>query len=396
MRSHVKPVVLTLLSVVAALLEHLPSRAVQHNPGQSLVQPLAQAQPETQGASLPQSVANQLLQDMAWRSFVPRPEVRIVRTEQTLVDGCLSIAPPNVPCTAIGIRGWKVTMEARQNRWIYHATKERGFKLNGLASVSPTITNQVLEEASWRSGLPLSKLKLYWVENKTWGNSCLQLPGAGFCTAAKMPGWQVTITDGEKQRWVYRTGLSYTVLFDTTASQISKKLPPDFTQGTANAVLQDMSRRTGIPQSALQVIRAERQTWNSCLGVAPPGTSCSQVGLPGWRVVAEGQQQHWVYHVANGRGLKLNSPESLPKSLVRGVLKDVYPSTESPPPNLKIFWVEQKVWADSCRGFPASSPGTCTPGEFPGWIVTTTDGQKRWVYHTALFTGASLYSSSNN
>jgi|GEM_PF-2119206 len=394
-RTHVKPVGLIALLTIASLMAHLPSRAGEYTSEQSLAQTVAINQPEIQGASLPQPLAAQLVQDMAWRSFVPRNEVRIVRTEEAVLDGCRDVEPPEMFCQAMGLPGWKVTIEAREHRFVYHATKTQGFKLNGSASVSPKITNQVLEEASWRSGLPLSKLKLYWVENKTWNDGCFGLPGIGSCIAAKMPGWQVTVTDGEKQRWVYRTGLSHTVLFDAAASQISKNLPTDFSQGTANAVLQDMSKRTGIPQKELQVVRAERQTWDGCLGVAPPGTSCTRIGLPGWRVVVEGNQQHWVYHVASGRGLKLNGPESLPRSLMRAVLNDVYSPTEPPPPNLQVFWAEQKVWSDSCRGFPASSPGICTPGNFPGWIITTTNGHKRWVYHMGLLIGGSLHSESS-
>ncbi|WP_143842262.1 hypothetical protein [Nostoc sp. 106C] len=373
---------MTVLLASIFVINNFPSRA-------------AQTQPETKGASLPTSLRDKILQDMAWRSFVPKPEVQILRTEEALFNGCLDVAPLDQLCSAIGLRGWKVTIAARQNRWIYHATQNYGFKLNARASLSPAIANEVLEEASWRSGLPFSQLKIYWVENKTWDNSCFGLPGLISCIAAKTPGWQVTVTDGTKQRWVYRTGLSYSALFDIAASQINPKIPPNFTKGTANAVLQDMSKRTAIPLAALQVVSAEPRILNGCLDIAPPGTACTEIGLPGWRVVAQGYQQRWVYHVATGRGLKLNGPESLPRKLVRGVLKDVYPATETPPANLKIFWVEQKVWTDSCRGFPVSVPkDICTPGNFPGWIVTTTNGEQNWVYHTGLYEGATLFSTS--
>lgn len=373
---------MTVLLASILVVANFPSRA-------------AQTQVETKGATLPTSLKDKLLQDMAWRSFVPKPEVQILRTEESLFNGCLDVAPPDQPCNAIGLPGWKVTLAARQNRWIYHATQNYGFKLNGLASLSSAIANEVLEEVSWRSGLPVSRLKIYWAENKTWGNGCFGLPGLISCIAAKTPGWQVTITDGGKQRWVYRTGLSYSALFDIAASQINPKIPPNFTKGTANAVLQDMSKRTAIPLSALQVVSAEPRTWDGCLGIAPPETACSKIALAGWRVVAQGYQQRWVYHVATGRGLKLNGLESLPRKLVRGVLKDVYPATEQPPANLKIFWAEQKVWTDSCRGFPVSVPkDICTPGNFPGWIVTTTNGEQSWVYHTGLYEGASFFSTS--
>ncbi|HEY9597870.1 MAG TPA: hypothetical protein V6D33_09385, partial [Cyanophyceae cyanobacterium] len=176
-RSHIKPAGLIVLLTMASLMAHLPSRAGEYTYEQSLSQTVATNQPQIQGASLPQPLAAQLIQDMAWRSFVPRNEVRIVRTEEAVLDGCRDVAPPDMPCQAMGVPGWKVTIEAREHRFVYHATQAHGFKLNGFASVSPKITNQVLEDASWRSGLPVSKLKLYWVENKTWSDGCFGLPG---------------------------------------------------------------------------------------------------------------------------------------------------------------------------------------------------------------------------
>jgi hypothetical protein len=112
---------MTVLLASIFVINNFPSRA-------------AQTQPETKGASLPTSLRDKILQDMAWRSFVPKPEVQILRTEEALFNGCLDVAPLDQLCSAIGLRGWKVTIAARQNRWIYHATQNYGFKLNARAS----------------------------------------------------------------------------------------------------------------------------------------------------------------------------------------------------------------------------------------------------------------------
>ncbi|HLO86735.1 MAG TPA: hypothetical protein VK203_17280 [Nostocaceae cyanobacterium] len=347
-----------------------------------------------QTGSLPPALADKIMQDMAWRSFVPKKEVRITRTEKATFNGCLDVAPLDSACTAIAIPGWKVTIEARKNKWTYHTIPNGKFVVNGLASIDKAITNQVLAIAAWRSDLPISQLRINWVENKTWSNSCSDLPGINNCINAKMPGWQVTVTDGKNQTWLYRTGLSYSVLYNSAASKINKNIAQDFTQGTANTILQDMSKRSGIPVKELQVTKAEPRTFNGCLSIATPETACNEIGLLGWRVIAEGYQQRWVYHVVPGKGLKLNGVESFPRQLLDTLIKDIANFAKVPEANLKTYWIEQKVWNNDCRGLNSiNSTPTCKPGFFPGWIVKITDGSQIWTYHTAIFQGGVLHST---
>jgi hypothetical protein len=331
---------------------------------------------------------------MAWRSFVPKKEVKITRTEKTTFNGCLDVAPVDGLCPAIALPGWKVTIAARQNKWTYHTIPNGKFVVNGFASINQDIKSQVLAQAAWHSDLPSSQLRINWIENKTWGNSCFDLPGINNCINAKMPGWQVTVTDGKNQNWVYRTGLSYSVLYDSAASKINQNIPKDFTQATAKTVLQDMSKRSGIPDKQLQITKAERRTFNGCLSIAPPETPCNEIGLLGWRVVAEGYQQRWIYHVVPGKGLKLNGVESVPRQLLGTLIKDIANLAKVPEANLKTDWVEQKVWNNDCRGINSiNSTPTCNSGFFPGWIVKITDGTQIWTYHTAIFQGGVLHST---
>lgn len=346
-----------------------------------------------QTETLPPSLANKIIQDMAWRSFVPKQEVQIIRTEKATLDGCLDVAPLDGLCQAIGLPGWKVTIKARKNQWTYHAIRNGQFVLNGLGSIDKAMTNQVLAAAAWRSDLPISQLRINWVENKTWGNSCFDLPGITNCINAKMPGWQVVVKDNKNQSWVYRTGLSYSVLYDSAASKITKNIPKDFTQATANAVLQDMSKRSGIPVNQLQVTKAESRTFNGCFNIAPPGTACNKMALSGWRIIAEGYQQRWVYHVVPGKGVKLNGVESVPRQLLNTLIQDNANLAKVPESQLKVHWVEQKVWTDDCRGLNSINTPNCNRGFFPGWIVKITDGSQIFTYHTAIFQGGVLHST---
>jgi hypothetical protein len=216
--------VLLLLSLTSLLsLESLQVQAKSNVSDSSTQGTPVQASRAMSAAKLPKSVANGVLQDMSRRTGMPTSDLRIVGVEQQLFNGCLSVASPDTPCTAIGISGWRVTVQGRQQRWVYHATQNHGLKLNGLSSIARSLANAALQDASRRSGLPTSQLKIFWVEPKAWPNGCLGIdkPGVG-CTLAQVPGWQVTVANGQK-RWVYRTGLSgNNVLLDVAASQPQK------------------------------------------------------------------------------------------------------------------------------------------------------------------------------
>lgn len=213
-------VLLVLLLASLLGIKNLQAQAKPNVSDKPAERNLTQAPKTLTAASLPKPVAKAVLQDMSGRTGMPTSDLRIVGVEQKMFDGCLSIAPPDKFCNAFGISGWRVTVEGRQQRWVYHATKNHGLKLDGLSSLSRSVANAALQDASVRSRLPTSKIKIFWAEQKTWPNGCLGIdqPGVG-CTQAQIPGWQVTVANGQK-RWVYRTGLSgNNVQLDVAASQ---------------------------------------------------------------------------------------------------------------------------------------------------------------------------------
>ena len=77
----------------------------------------------TQPASdltLPNSVAEAVLQDASSRSNLPREQLQIAGTQQqSWPDGCLGLAEPETFCPQIVVSGWKVTVQGKEKRFIY-------------------------------------------------------------------------------------------------------------------------------------------------------------------------------------------------------------------------------------------------------------------------------------
>jgi hypothetical protein len=64
----------------------------------------------------------------------------------------------------------------------------------------------------------------------------------------------------------------------------------------AKAVLQDASTRSKLSSQELRIVNAKPQNWpDGCLGLASPGTFCTQIVVVGWQVTVEGGQRSFVY-----------------------------------------------------------------------------------------------------
>jgi outer membrane lipoprotein-sorting protein len=163
----------------------------------------------------------------------------------------------------------------------------------------------------------------------------------------------------------------------------SNRLP----RPVANAVLQDLSRRQGIPKRELQITDYSQQTWrNGCLELAQPGELCTQALVPGWRVVVSNGRQNWIYHTnSNGRFLRLNDTRNptgrLPGSIRNAVLQDVSRRLQEQTSQLTIIESQQQTWRNGCLEL-ADDNQVCTQALVPGWRVVVSNGRQNWIYHT--------------
>lgn len=77
----------------------------------------------------------------------------------------------------------------------------------------PSLIQDVLEEASQRSGLPSSAFDKITAQRTTWRNGCLGVEEPGqICTQALVPGWRITLST-ETQTWVYHTATDGRIRF---------------------------------------------------------------------------------------------------------------------------------------------------------------------------------------
>lgn len=160
----------------------------------------------------------------------------------------------------------------------------------------------------------------------------------------------------------------------------AKQLPSSI----ANAVLKDLSSRTGIPAQKLRVTNYSGKTWaNGCLGLPKSGEFCTQALIEGWRVVASDGNKTWVYRTdTSGRTLRRENQAasvSLPKSVEAAVLQNVSQQSGLPISALRIVGFEGRGWNGGCIGGPAVD---CAPVSEQGWQVTVEGSQQRWVYVT--------------
>lgn len=185
------------------------------------------------------------------------------------------------------------------------------------------------------------------------------------------------------------TGL--TLMLSATAAPINPTVQMVKSRGdrlprrVANAVLQDLSRRTGIPIDQLKIVEFSQKTWsNGCLGLPQPDEFCTQVLVEGWRVVVSDGRQTSIYRTdSTGRNLRLETQNAadLPQSVTDAVLQEASQRTNLPISQLRIVEAERRQWSDGCLGLGGSGV-FCTAIVVPGWLVSVKAGQQLLVYRT--------------
>ena len=259
--------------------------------------------------------------------------------------------------------------------------RSQRFRLNRLPA---NVLNAIRQDLTRQQRI--SQLIVVSYSRRNWTDGCLGLgKPEESCLAAIVPGWRVVVSDGN-QTWTYRTDSSGRTLRlenQTTGgnSQVS----------VTNAVLREVSRRTGLPTSDFRIVESQRRNWsNGCLGLFSPGIACTQAIVPGWRIVVANGQQRWVYRTnESGSVVKLDTAASnigeLPKSVVDAVLREASQYLNLPVSQLQIVETQAKRWQNQCIGITQAPRLFCGPIDqesIPGWQVVVAGGEQRLVYRT--------------
>jgi hypothetical protein len=166
-----------------------------------------------------------------------------------------------------------------------------------------------------------------------------------------------------------------------TPTEISQ-LPPI----VADAVRQDLAEREGILAEDINIINYQQYTWNNgCLELAGADELCTQVLVPGWRVMLSDGNSNWTYHTNDhADSLRLaasDTSKDLPSSVKDPILQDASQKLQVPISQLNITSAERHTWSDGCLEL-AGADEFCTQALVPGWRVTVNAGEETLVYHT--------------
>jgi hypothetical protein len=149
----------------------------------------------------------------------PRRLQVAVYSQQIWTDGCLGLGKPDELCTQIFIEdGWRVVMSHQDQIWVYRTDGEGQIvrlesSSNALSELPRDIAEPVLSDARSRSRPSNSDLHIVAAQRLDWSNSCLGLYQPGVrCIQSNIPGWRVTVSQGERQTWIYRTNSTGTIV----------------------------------------------------------------------------------------------------------------------------------------------------------------------------------------
>ena len=176
--------------------------------------------------TLPQSISQAVLRDASRVSGVKIPDLQITQVTSTNFSNPCAFKFGEV-CTREynPIPGWIVIVQVKEQSWTYHVNKS-GSQILLDPKISSNqlpkkIANAVLSNASKRSGLAVSSLKITQSIQKTFSNSCVFNFGE-VCTQnfAPIKGWEVIIKV-KSQFWTYHVDITGTrIVLDPQVTKI--------------------------------------------------------------------------------------------------------------------------------------------------------------------------------
>lgn len=288
--------------------------------------------------TLPPAVSEAVTRDAAQLLGLSADKLQIIDAQrQTWPNGCLGLNFPDRGCTEALVQGWRVTLRAGDRQLVYR-TDDSGntvYLENGVNALPAAVREAVLTAAARQSGLPRNQLRITQAYSRLWNDSCLGVNiGPTPCAFISISGWQVIVEGRNNSLLVYHTNQDGSNLrFNEVASRFdppSDQLP----NAIARAVLEAAGRQTQLPPGRLRIVKAERHTWDGCLGIyLTPDQVCTKIAIPGWQVTVRGENNLLVYHTnQEGSDVRLNVAASQIEGNNSAINPVPIPQNELPPP----------------------------------------------------------------
>ncbi|MBE9208091.1 hypothetical protein IQ244_16470 [Nostoc sp. LEGE 06077] len=352
---------------------------------------------------LPRGIANIIISDAARRARVSTGQVRITQaTRKTFGNPCIFNFGEVCTREYNPIQGWEVIVSVEGQSWIYH-TNESGSQIvldpqindsgsDNSYQLPRAIANNILRDASRRSGVSTSNLRITQATRKTFGNAC-EFNFGEVCTQQYDPieGWEV-IVRVERQSWTYHSNESGSqIVLDPNTNDSGSENSGQLPRAIANNILRDASRRSSVSTSNLRITQATRKTFsNPC--VFNFGEVCTREYNPvqGWEVIVQVERQSWTYH-SNESGSQIvldpnindsgsENSGQLPRTIADRILRDASRRSGEDESDLRIAQAERKTFGNSCE-FNFGEVCTREYNPIEGWEVIVRVRRQTWTYH---------------
>ncbi|GBE95568.1 hypothetical protein NCWK1_5356 [Nostoc cycadae WK-1] len=300
------------------------------------------------------------------------------------------------------IKGWEVIVTVQNQYFTYHVD-ESGSQIvldpkttdsgsDNSYQLPRAIANNILRDASRRSGENISNLKITQATRKTFGNAC-EFNFGEVCTQQYDPiqGWEV-IVRVEGQSWTYHSNESGSqIVLDPQISDSGSENSGQLPRAIADRILRDAARRSGEDVNDLRISQSTRKTFgNAC--EFNFGEVCTREYNPirGWEVIVRVRRQTWTYHVDESGSRIVLDPQvsdsgsensgQLPSAIADKILRDAARRSGEDVNDLRISESTRKTFSNRCV---FNFGEICTEEYNPirGWEVIVRVRRQTWTYH---------------
>ncbi len=342
---------------------------------------------------LPRNIANAIVRDASQRSGVAISNITISQaTGKTFANSCIFNFGEVCTREYRPIEGWEVIVQVRNQSWTYHVNQSGSqILLDPQVSVEgntlpEAIANNVVRDASRRSGVSRREVEMISAKPRTFSNSC-ELNFEEICPQIYNPilGWEVEVRVRNRV-WVYYVDrFGSKIVLDPKVSQQGNHTLP---RTIASNILVDAARRFDVTIPEVEITGVSRNTFaNSC--VFAFGEVCTEEYQPieGWEVTVRVRNQFWTYHASETASRLVLDPKAmtegkntLPKAIANNILDDAIKRSGLSQRQVEITNITAKTFGNPCE-FNFGEICTKEYNPISGWEVIVRVQNQFWTYH---------------
>ena len=251
-------------------------------------------------------------------------------------------------------------------------------------------------------GISVDQIRVISQTAVTWNDGCLGVVRMGvMCIRGQVPGFRITL-QANGVMYEFHTNQDGSVLVDATGKPTQPPAGTPTSEPTGNpttepthipvdippvqrAAIDAAIKTLGLPAEQVTLVSIEAVDWpNGCLGVTRIGVMCTQMVVPGFRIVLAANGKQYEFHtnldaseVAPANGPAVEVPEAI-AAIVKPMLASALGVANS---DIQVVSTQIIEWPDSCLG--VSTPGlACSQIVTPGYLVTLQANGQQYEYHT--------------